>query len=388
VTTPIHGAGFESADARALVASTTAFGAALYAEVAGKGGNVFFSPASVAVALAMTYAGARGETSAEMGRTLRFGTLDQARLHASLKVLLATIADAPGVDVAIANALFGQEGYPFLPEFTALLTAHYGAGLQQVDFVGASEGARQAINQWTRQETREKIVDLLPPGILNELTRLVLVNAVYFKGSWAAPFPEKNTSQQPFLRLGGRSSPVPLMHRSGSYKMADVDDARLLSLPYDGGALAMVAVLPHRNDGLPDVEAKLSSSLGDWLERLEAEDPSEVDVYFPRFRIEAALRLDEALKRLGMRLAFDVEEADFSGMTSGRDLCISAVVHKAFVDVTEQGTTAAAATAVVMQFRGISREKPTFRADHPFVFLIVDTRTRCPLFVGRLLDPA
>jgi len=149
----------------------------------------------------------------------------------------------------------------------------------------------------------------------------------------------------------------------------------------------MVAVLPRRNDGLPDLEAKLESNLGAWLERLEATRPREVDVYLPRFRIEAAFRLHEALKRLGMRLAFDIEEADFSGMTSERDLYISAVVHKAFVDVNEQGTTAAAATAVVMEMRGIPRARPTFRADHPFVFLIVDTRTRYLLFMGRLLDP-
>ena len=379
--------GLESADARRLVAANTAFGVALYAEVAGDRGNVFLSPASASAALAMTYAGARGQTSAEIGRALQCGAIDQARLHTTLGLLLATIADAPGADVAIANALFVQEGCPFLPEFTAVLTAHYGAGPQEVDFESASEGARRAINEWTRRETRERIVDLLPPGILNAATRLVLVNATYFKGSWVEPFLEKDTSHQPFHRLNGQSTSVPLMHRSGSYKVADLDDAQLLSLPYDGGALAMVAVLPRRNDGLPDLEAKLESNLGAWLERLEATRPREVDVYLPRFRIEAAFRLHEALKRLGMRLAFDIEEADFSGMTSERDLYISAVVHKAFVDVNEQGTTAAAATAVVMEMRGIPRARPTFRADHPFVFLIVDTRTRYLLFMGRLLDP-
>ena len=313
--------------------------------------------------------------------------LDQARLHTTFGLLLAAVADAPGVEVAIANALFGQEGYPFLREFTASLTEHYGAALREADFEGSSEGARRAINEWTRRETRGRIVDFLPPGIVGALTRLVLVNAVYFKGSWAAPFQEKDTSQQPFLGPNGPGSPVPLMRRSGSYKMADVDDARLLSLPYDSGALAMVAVLPRRNDGLPVVEAKLSSNLGAWLERLERAQLREVEVHLPRFHIGTALRLDEALKRLGMRLPFDVAEADFSGMIKERDLFISAVMHEAFVDVNEQGTTAAAATAVAMQFRGITRERLTFRADHPFVFLIVDTRTRCPLFLGRVLDP-
>jgi len=379
--------GLASADATTLVAATTAFGVALYAEAAGDRGNIFLSPASVSAALAMTYAGARGQTSAEIGRTLQFGAIDQTLLHRTLGLLLETIADATDVDVAIANALFAQEGYPFLPEFTALLAAHYRAGLREVDFASASEGARRAINEWTRRETRERIVDLLPPGILDAGSRLVLVNAAYFKGSWGAPFLEKDTSHQPFHRLNGQSTPVPLMRRSGSYKVADLDDAQLLSLPYGGGALAMVAILPRRNDGLPDLEAKLDSNLGAWLERLEAARPREVDVYLPRFRIEAAFRLDEALKRLEMRAAFDVEEADFSGMTGERDLYLSAVVHKAFVDVNEQGTTAAAATAVVAGLRGIPRARPAFRADHPFVFLIVDSRTRYPLFMGRLLDP-
>ncbi len=374
----------ESAEMSTFVAGTTEFAAALYARAARNSGNVFLSPASASVALAMTYAGARGETAAEMERALRFGALEPTRVHAVLGALVTAIGDTPGVEVAIANALFGQKGYDFLPEFHALLTTHYGAGLREVDFANETEAARLAINAWVKQQTAEKIADLVPAGLLGALTRLVLVNAIYFKGSWAEPFLERNTTDQPFFRLDGHSSRVPLMHQSGDYGLVDVEDAQLLALPYEGGAMAMVAILPRRHDGLPDIEAKLGSNLDQWLTLLDDKRQSAVDLYLPRFQVESALRLDEALQHLGMSLAFDPKAADFSGMASGaRDLYIGAVLHKAFVEVNEKGTTAAAATAVVAM-RGLAQRKVVFRADHPFVFLIVDTRTRCVLFLGRV----
>ncbi len=370
-----------------LVAGTTAFAAALYARAAREPENIFFSPASVSVALTMTYAGARGETSTEMGRALQLPAFDPARLHATVGALAAALGSAPGVELAIANALFGQAGYGFLPEFLAVLAAHYGAGLREVDFVGATERARLTINEWVEQQTKDKIVDLVPDGVLNALTRLVLVNAIYFKGRWASLFRERSTIDQPFFRADGQSSPVALMHQKGLYKLVTVDGAQMLELPYEGGAISMVAILPQRKDGLSDIEAKLTSNLGAWLQRIGRARPETVDVYLPRFRVEATLRLDDALKALGMPLAFEKAEADFSGMIGRRDLSIAAVLHKAFVEVNEQGTVAAAATAVVLASRSAPRPTPVFRADHPFVFLIRDTRTGCVLFLGRLLDP-
>jgi len=376
----------DPAELTALVAGNTAFAAALYAG-ATAADNVVLAPASVSLALAMTHTGARGETAAEMARSLRFPPLDSDQLQAAFATLAASFDNTPGVELAIASALFGQKDYGFLPAFLALLAEHHGAGLREVDFGAGTERARETINEWVEKQTKGKIKDLLAPGILDDLTRLVLVNAVYFKGSWASVFPKKSTTEQPFFKLDGASSPVPLMHQKGDYKLVAIDGGHMLELPYDGDAISMVVLLPEKNDGLADIEAKLAANLGAWLERFDGARPRKVDVYLPRFRVDAAFRLDAALQSLGMNQAFDANLADFSGMNGLRDLYIAAVVHKAFVDVNEEGTTAAAATAVVMATRSLPPKAPVFRADHPFVFLIRDTRTNSVLFLGRLVAP-
>jgi serpin B len=378
----------EPMDQTMVVAGNTAFATALYGEAARSAGNVFVAPASISTALAMTYAGARGETATEMARALHLPTLAPPRIHAAFGALAAAGDGAPGVELATAGALFGQRGYGFLPGFLALLAERYGAGLRQVDFEAATEEARREINDWVAQQTKSRIEGLVPEGVLTALTRLVLVNAIYFKGTWAAQFEKRRTRDEPFYLLGGGSTRAPLMAQKGDFKLVDAEGAQVLELPYAGGSLAMVVILPREKDGLSALETKLESGLGGWLEQLDQTPPDDVQVFLPRFRIELALRLDEALKHLGMTLAFEQDRADFAGMTGRPDLCIGAVLHKAFVDVNEEGTTAAAATAVVMMSRSLPAPPPVFRADHPFVFLIRDKRTKSVLFLGRLLDPA
>lgn len=375
-------------DAAALAAGNTAFAAALFAEAAGGAENFFFSPASISVALAMTYAGARGETAAEMARALHLPPLDEARLHAAFGALAAALHETPGVELAIANALFAQEGAYFRPEFLALLADRYGAGLRRVSFAD-SAGAAKEINDWVEEQTRGKITDLVPPGVLDALTRLVLVNAIYFKGAWAMPFPEADTRELPFFRPNGDRSPAPLMVQKGELRLAEIDGGQILELPYAGDAVSMVVLLPHAKDGLAEMEERLAEKLDGWLDALDGVWPEEVHVYFPRFRVETSLALDAALKGLGMVLAFSDSQADFAGMNGeSDDLYIAAALHKAFVEVNEEGTTAAAATAIVMATRAAAFRPPsTFRADHPFVFLIRDTRTKSVLFLGRLVDP-
>ena len=385
-------AGDAAAGQRATVDASVSFATALYGEAARGEGNLFLAPASVFMALVMTYAGARGETAGEMARALRLPELDPSRLHAMHGALAVGLEGAPGIELAGASAVFGQKNGGFLPAFVALLAEHYRVGLREVDFESDAERARTTINRWVEQATKGKIADLVPFGIVTTLTRLVLVSAIAFKGAWAACFDEKDTIKECFFRLTDNFVLMPLMHRMGHYKLAAVDDAHLLEMPYEGGALAMVIVLPDKKKGLLDVEAKLGARLRAWLgvlDQINGETPCEVEVTLPRFRIEASLRLDEPLKHLGMRRAFDPNAADFSGMNGRQhDLHIAAALHKAFVDVNEQGTTAAAATAVVVATRSRPIPPLRFRADHPFLFLVRDLCTGSILFLGRLVDPS
>jgi len=367
-----------------LVAGNTRFALDLYDQLRKEDGNLFFSPFSLSTALAMTYGGARGNTAAEMADTLHF-ELAQERLHPAFARLqqgldVSEDEDA-GYRLHIANALWPQKGYAFLPEFFELCQAHYRAGLQTVDYAGATEEARQTINRWVEQRTEEKIKELLKPGVLTPLTTLVLTNAIYFKGDWAAQFDKEKTTDAPFTLLDGEQVSVPLMNQAGEFRYTEDSAVQVLELPYAGEALSMVVVLPRQHDGLPALEKSLSAKkLADWLSKLR---PRTVRVGLPRFKMTSEFKLNEVLQALGLRGAF-TGGADFSGMTGSRDLFISAVVHKAFVDVNEEGTEAAAATGVVMLKGGLP---PAFRADHPFLFLIRDVRTGSILFFGRVLNP-
>jgi serpin B len=383
--------GVSTSDEAAIVAGSTAFATALYRELAAQPKGLFFSPSSITAALAMTAAGARGETATELTGALNL-QLPPDRLHPALGRLLEATRSATGIELATANALWVHAGYELRPEYLALVRETCRAALEEVDFEGATEAARTRINAWVDTQTKGRIRDLVPPGVLTALTRLVLVNAIYFKGAWSSPFDPRATRDEPFHRLDDASVQAPFMRQTGPYRLIEDHDAQAIELPYGDGALAMVVVLPRKRAGLPALGKALGGArLDGLLAHLDDEDPREVEVHLPRFRVEAGFRLDDVLQRLGARRAFDQKRADFSGMTADpAGLYIGAVLHRAFVEVNEEGTEAAAATAVVMMMRGAfvaPPPPPIFRADHPFLFLIRDRRTKLVLFLGRLLDP-
>ena len=377
-----------------IAKSNNDFAAALYAQLAKGKGNLFFSPSSIHTALAMTYTGARTNTEKQMSATLRFpllggaGAASQDRLHgeyAELLKLLKPPADG-GYQLSVANALWGQKGYPWIKEFLDTTEEHYGAGLRQVDFVSQTEASRKTINLWVEDQTNKKIKDLIPQGVLNALTRLVLTNAIYFKGDWASQFKVAATKDAPFKLGGGKTVKAPLMYQKGKFGYKEDADVQVLSMPYKGDDLSMVVVLPKKVDGLAEVTADLTAAkLAGWMGRLYKGD---VRVYLPKFKLTSQFGLSKVLAKMGMPDAFS-SRADFSGMNGKKDLYISAVIHKAFVDVNEEGTEAAAATAVVVSLRSAVRPRPVpvFRADHPFMFLIRHNKTGAVLFLGRMMNP-
>jgi serpin B len=371
-------------DEAAMVTADTGFALDLYARLRDREGNLFFSPFSISTALAMTYAGARGQTEAQMARVLYFG-LNQPRLHAAFGGLIRALnagASGRGYQLSVANALWGQKGEGFLKSFLEINRANYGAGLREVDFVRATEAARQTINRWVEEQTAGKIRDLLQRGVLDTATVLVLTNAIYFKGDWVLQFDKKETLTNPFMRLDGSDVQTPMMRQTAEFRYADTGDLQVLELPYVGDKLSMVILLPREMKGLPRLERSLTvENLAKWMSGLRKQ---KVIVDIPKFKLTSQFRLDETLQAMGMTDAFS-RAADFSGMNGKKGLFIGAVVHKAFVDVNEEGTEAAAATAVVMT-KGLGGP-PAFVANHPFIFLIRDTRSNSILFLGRVADP-
>jgi serpin B len=377
-------------DGAATVASDgNAFAFDLHARLqTAASGNLFFSPQSISTALAMTYAGARGDTATEMARTLHV-SLPQDRLAAAYGQLLAALHGSGAqrsYSLSVANRLWGQRGTAFLEPFLATMRTGYGAEMGLVDFVNQAEAARGEINGWVRKETADKITDLIPPGMLGPATRLVLANAIYFRGDWAEQFDKRATEDQPFHVAGGRTVTAPLMFEKVQAGFAARADAALkvLELPYKGDDVSMLVLLPDTPDGLPALEAGLTAdTYRAWTTDLVRRD---VLVYLPRFSMESRFALAPTLAAMGMALAF-TDRADFSGMDGKRDLFISAVVHKARVDVDERGTEAAAATGGVAVMSAVREEPPKFRADHPFLFVIRHNPTGAILFLGRVVDP-
>ncbi|MBN1490630.1 MAG: serpin family protein [Phycisphaerae bacterium] len=369
----------------AVVAGNTEFALALYAQLQSEEGNLLLSPYSISTALAMTYAGARGETAAQMARTLRF-SLPAEALHPAISNLTSTVAETakgkPNV-LHIVNSLWGQEGEEFLESFLALTGARYGAGFRAVDFRRAPEHARKTINAWIAEKTRQRIPDLLSPGDVTGETCLVLANAIYFKGLWAVTFDPRQTTEAPFTTDRNVKVGVPMMRQTGTFRLASTDDLHLLDLPYENDELSMVVLLPKRADGLP---ALMRSFGRENLDRMLAQmRPQLVQLSLPRFKLDTRVELAEPLMAMGMPDAFRDAKADFSGITGKRNLWITAVVHQAQVEVNEKGTEAAAATAVVM---GRAIASPvTFLADHPFIFLVRHRSTGTILFLGRVANP-
>ena len=351
------------------------------------GKNLFFSPTSITMALAMTAAGARGQTQTEMAKTLH---LEEAMAQAHVyyhKLLQQWNADGEKrpYQLHVANRLWGLASYPIRSEFLALTRQQYDAEMTLLNFADA-EGAGREINQWVEARTNNKIKHLISPGALGALTRLVLTNATYFKGDWVKPFDTKGTQEEEFTVSAERKVSVPLMHQTAAFGFAEEETLQLLEMPYAGRDLSMVVLLPKKLGGLPELETSLSRERLDSL--VSQLLPREVNTSIPRFKLEASVELAPTLEALGMRLAFS-NQADFSGISDRKGLYISAVVHKAFVDVNEEDTEAAAATAVVMRASARRMPQPIriFRADHPFLFLIRDMHTGSVLFMGRVVDP-
>lgn len=378
--------GTNSADMEAVVAGNRQFALDLYARLKEQSGNLFFSPHSISTALAMTCAGARGQTEEQMAQVLHF-SLPQERLHPAFKVLeevLETIGNQKGCKLSVANALWGQKDYSFLEEFLDLMEQYYGAGLNKVDFENNTERARKTINTWVLKQTNYKIKDLIKPGVLNPLTRLVLTNAIYFYGTWEYQFNKRDTHTAPFIINPGETVQVPMMSMKENLRYWANEDLQVLELPYVGKYMSMIVLLPRNLEDLDSLENSLTiENLNDWLAGLHER---EVEVYLPKFEITSEFSLKGILTAMGMTDAFMPAVADFSGMDGTRDLFISAIVHKAFVAVNEEGTEAAAATAVVMTLTSVP-QNPVFRADHPFIFLIRDNESGNILFIGRVMNP-
>jgi len=389
-------------DTRLVADGNSHFALQLYRKLRDDKGNLFFSPYSISTALAMACAGARGSTHEQMAQVLYFPTSEEAmeKLNADqapmtqeqfVQVFGKMIEDlnARGggdkYELHVANALWGQKNYKFMPAFVGFVEKQYGGTLRNVDFVVTAEQARQTINTWVDKQTNGKIEDLIGPGVLDAMTRLVLTNAVYFKGNWASQFEKDQTQDQPFTLVDGTKVQVPMMNQQTRFGYAEADALQVLEMPYKGQELSMVILLPKPTDGIKRLEQELAAeNLAKWLSAVRRR---KVIVSVPRFKMTGKFGLAQVLQSMGMTDAF-TEKADFSGMTGNRDLFISAVIHQAYVDVNEEGTEAAAATGVVVGVTSIGPDTtPIFRADHPFLFLIRDKTTGNILFLGRVMDP-
>jgi serpin B len=376
-----------------LVEGNSAFAFKLYQALKDKNGNLFFSPYSISLAMAMTYAGASGETAQQMADTLHF-LLGQDRLHPAFNWLSAELGkrgqgaqgkDGKGFRLNVANAIWGQKDYGFLPAFLDVLAENYGAGLRLLDFITEAERCRVAINDWVSNQTEGRITDLIPQGAINELTRLVLTNAIYFNAAWAYPFNKGATADGPFYLLNGGQVTVPMMRQTESIGYMDGEGYQAVELPYDGNELSMVVLLPASGNFQASEENLQAQQVSDIISGLR---PTRVALTMPKFEFKSQFGLKDILSNMGMPIAFSPDEADFSGMTGNSELFISDVIHKAFVSVDEAGTEAAAATAVVVGTTSIPVEPPVeVTIDRPFIFLIRDIETGAILFVGRVLNP-
>lgn len=369
------------------------FALALYERLRQRPGNLCFSPFSIRALLAMSMAGARGETAAQMADAL-CATGDDETPHADVGALGHQLHGGGSHDtLSVVNSLWTQEGTPLLPGFLDIVERHYRGTLQRADFRSAPDAAGAAINRWVEHETNGRIGGLITPGSMDVLTRLLLVNAVYFKATWASEFDPSATREQPFHREGGGRVPVPLMKQRAWAGHLQAREFAALDLPYRDGDLSLLVLLPNRKLSLGEFEASLSAALLDEVSTRMRKQ--EVDVCLPRFRTAwGAADLRSDLAALGMPLAFDAAHADFSGMNGHQPpdeeaLYLSAVVHKTIIEVNERGTEAAAATAGMMLCRSALHPPPTpvFRADRPFAYAIRDRRTGALLFLGRMADP-
>lgn len=393
---PVSVPGVTPDDVKALVTGNNAFAFDLYQSLRDEDGNLLYSPYSISEALAMAYGGARGETARQMAGTLHL-SLPQEHLPPVFKALDLQLesrgsgaqSNTSGFDLHIANALWGQEGYPFLPEYLDRLAGNYGSSVKAVDF-RQTQDAVAAINTWASENTEGRI-----PTIVSDLvpsTTLVLANAVYFNAKWSDPFDEEDTYEEPFYLLDGQAEQTPMMHQSGEFRYAEGDGYQAIELPYQGGQVAMAILLPATGR-FPEIEEQLSyERMQEVLAGLAVED---VILTMPKFSFASDFGLSGSLAALGMPVAFSPDSADFSGMAERRPelapIFIGAVAHRAFIEVDEKRTEAAAVTALEAAGSApLSTTPPpkVMKIDRPFIFLIRDLETDAILFVGRLMRPS
>ncbi len=372
----------------------------IYEPLREESGNLFLSPFSIAVCLAMAGAGARGETARQIFEALHLPA-DDERSHAGLGDLIRRLSqerEGRAYRIEIADSFWGQIGYGFFDAFLDLIRTRYEGELHEVDFEREPESARLAINRWVEEKTQGRIRDIMSPGLMHPLLRLVLVNAIYFKGAWDVPFEESLTHSAPFMTGPGRYVEAAMMNRTHDVGYFEDDDCQAIELPYRGisnslppyveDVLSMVVFLPRKTDGLRAFEKSLDADrLMRALNRLKK---LEVELFLPKFRLESQFELGQTLRAMGIRDAFAMGTADFSGMADREDLAISEMIHNSFVAVNEAGTEAAAATISDWLGEGEGFEAPppvVFRADHPFLFLIREVETASILFLGRVADP-
>ena len=378
-------------DIQALVDNNNAFAFDLYRSLQAQDENLIYSPYSISLALAMTYAGARGETESQMAQTLHF--LPQDGLHPAFNALDLQLAERgkaasneeTPLQLNIANAVWAEQTYPFLQNFLDTIALNYGAGVRLADFINQYEAVRKEINDWVSDQTEEKIKDLIPEGVLNSDTRMALVNAIYFKANWLGPFEAESTQDAPFHLLDGSEVNVLMMRNDTFIPYATGDGWQAIELAYQGGTAAMDIIVPDAGR-FEEVESSLDDQTVSTI--LSSLQPASVSLGLPKFKFESEFGLADQLKAIGMTDAFEPDRADFTGMSERKDLYISAVVHKAFVAVDEKGTEAAAATAVIVGVASAPLDNVTLTIDRPFIFIIRDIPTGQILFIGRVLNPA
>src|ERR1019366_8840712 len=379
-------AALPAADSR-IMPAMNAFTTASYKQLTGRDGNLILSPFNIATALSMALAGARGRTAEEIQSVLHLHY--DSTYDAALGALLANLTkdgNTGGNELHTANGLWVQKGFAILPDFENTLTNNYHAPLTPLDFRANPEAARSQINRWTEEHTKEKIANLLPAGSLDSQTRLVLTSAIYFYGKWQAPFVPSRTQPAPFTLPTGATRQASFMNQTAHFRYTETPHAQVLEMRYAGTGIAFDVLLPKTLTGVADLEKSLTfENLTGWLRDLAARN---VQASLPKFPAESEFSLRKALSTMGMPTTF-TDKADFSGIDAHRGLAISEVAHKAFVDVSEQGTEAAAATGITMHATAMRmrEEAVVFRADHPFLFLIRDTRSGVVLFIGRLMNP-
>jgi serpin B len=389
ITSPV----VNTSDANTLVNGNSEFAWELYQVLKKEDGNLFYSPYSISLALAMTYAGARGETAKQMADTLHY-LLAQNALHSAFNSLALELSkrgegakgtDGEGFRLNIANAIWGQKDYKFLSTYLDLLAENYGAGLRVLDFIKDPNASRETINQWVSDQTAGRIKDLIPEGSITPLTRLVLTNAIYFNAAWQNPFTKSATDADGLFHLvNGTDVTVPMMRNTETYGYMKSGNTLAVELPYDGSELSMV-IMTNTTGKFSDFENTLT------LEAVKAIiddlNYTEVNLTMPKFEFESQFGLKEILQSMGMVEPFEIT-ADFTGMSTESDLHIDDVIHKAFVSVDEEGTEAAAATAVIVGTTSMPAEPVIVTLNQPFVFLIRDIQTGTILFIGRIMNPA